>query len=1028
MKVMQWVQAMVVAAKVASADIVMSQAGSYSQVGTVQPADAVQETSSSFSSTTTRDTISTTGGQTTSTGSYLAPFSTDAPSETLFQRYDTLTTMAPIINVASDLLTRPLPTNKWWGNLMHTTVADTDTVANPVWSNPYAVKLPKEAPYGIQVCYSYSYRSFADEVDGVIKYYLHSFHNDLTLSATEFASTKPDYEIYAFSDFGIKARTCVSGSDSCMDSALVIGMAFISATYSGLTASIESEYAMTLVDDSTAGKYVIQLPNSQTWVVFASDTSASFSIDSTGKALVSDGEYTGTLRVAILPDSDNQNVYDDYSSCIVRGGNVSMESRTSYSLNWETEGEGCDSTGLLHFALPHQVEAISDAITAQTSGAIVLHATTRGQMVGQVTTSGSWTLSESETDEEIDFYPANKPSADVISETNLLSTLKSDIDDDWSLNTGSWYFNGKAYQKYASLCLMAADSSIVGDDSSLLSSCLSKLENLLEPFLTNTLGSPLAYETSYKGIVTSQIFTANNADVEFGNGVYNDHHYHYGYWITASAILKKLDPSWEGMAQMETMVWTMLRDVVNPSAEDTYFPKFRHFSWFIGHSYSHGVTPMADGKDEESTSEDVNFFYGMMLWGKVTENQGVEDLGSLMLRLNARAIRTYFLMKSDNTIHPAKFVPNHVTGIFFDNKADYATWFSAEKYCIHGIQMLPVSPINGLVRTKEFVTQEWDDILSKEAIVTGVDTSNAWLSLLLVNYAVIDQADALSKLAKATMDDDCPSTSNAQASPTYVRAVEGFFTPKSPVEDNKSLFKRFELVPPSWDEFQRRFSQMEKSNDDSSAPRCLKAVYFVRHAEGIHNAADKEFGSERWKNELAFLDKYLDADLTPFGINDAQSKGPTSVKAELERGMPPMERVVVSPLSRAIETAQNFFAKDQLPGSPFVSIESCREVLGCHTCDKRRTVLELKLKFPDVDFSAIKEEEDMLWMPMHRETDEEIQARARVFLLELFREIPERNVAVVTHSGFMESVCAAVLGIRIHPANCEVIPLVLEAV
>ncbi|POM70050.1 Endo-1,3-beta-glucanase [Phytophthora palmivora] len=201
------------------------------------------------------------------------------------------------------------------------------------------------------------------------------------------------------------------------------------------------------------------------------------------------------------------------------------------------------------------------------------------------------------------------------------------------------------------------------------------------------------------------------------------------------------------------MVWTMLRDVANPSSDDQYFPKFRHFSWFLGHSYSHGVTPMADGKDEESTSEDVNFCYGMMLWGKVTQNKAVEDLGSLMLRLNARAVRTYFLMTSDNTIHPPQFVPNHVTGIFFDNKVDYATWFSAEKYCIHGIQMIPVSPINGLVRTATFIQEEWDDILSKEAIVTGVDTSNAWLSLLLVNEAVIDQADALAKLATATMDD-----------------------------------------------------------------------------------------------------------------------------------------------------------------------------------------------------------------------------------------------------------------------------------
>ncbi|KAL4169756.1 hypothetical protein KRP22_010671 [Phytophthora ramorum] len=754
MKITQLMQtAITVAATVAAAaaDISMSDTGSNLR-GTVHPpTEQVNGGATSSIGSTSVGTTSTTG-RTASSGDYQAPFSTDEPSD-LFQRYDTLTTLAPIINVADELLSQPLPTNKWWGNLIHTTTEDINTVANPAWSNPYALKLPKEAPYGLQACYSYTYRSMADEVNGVVKYYLHAFHNDLTLSATEFASTKPDYEIYSFSDMGVSVRTCVSGSSSCMDSSLVNGMAFVSATYSGLTASIESEYAMTMVDDSTAGKYIIQLPNNQTWVVYSSDSSASFSIDSTGSALVSSAAYTGTLRVAILPDSGDQSAYDDYSSCIIRGGNVSVESRTSYSLQWETEGSGCDNTGLLHFALPHQLEAMGDATTTQSSGAIVLHSATRGQMVGQVTTSGSWTLTEDEADDEVDFYPANKPSADVVSQIGLLATLQSDIDSDWSLDTGSWYFNGKAYQKYASLCLMAADSSVVGDDTTLLSSCLSKLETLIEPFLTNTLGSPLAYETAYKGIVTSQVFTANNADVEFGNGVYNDHHYHYGYWITASAILKKLDPTWSGMAQLETMVWTLLRDVANPSSEDTHFPKFRHFSWFLGHSYSHGVTPMADGKDEESTSEDVNFYYGMMLWGKVTENQAVEDLGSLMLRLNARAVRTYFLMTSDNTIHPPQFVPNHVTGIFFDNKADYATWFSAEKYCIHGIQMIPVSPINGLVRTATFIQEEWDDILSKEAIVTGDDTTNAWLSLLLVNQAVINQADALAKLTTATMDD-----------------------------------------------------------------------------------------------------------------------------------------------------------------------------------------------------------------------------------------------------------------------------------
>ncbi|KAF1785406.1 Endo-1,3(4)-beta-glucanase [Phytophthora cactorum] len=90
------------------------------------------------------------------------------------------------------------------------------------------------------------------------------------------------------------------------------------------------------------------------------------------------------------------------------------------------------------------------------------------------------------------------------------------------------------------------------------------LEHLIEPFISNSLSEPLIYETTYKGIVTSQVFTTDDVKVEFGNGVYNDHHYHFGYWITALIVLKKLGPIWTGMAQVETMVVTLLRDVSNP--------------------------------------------------------------------------------------------------------------------------------------------------------------------------------------------------------------------------------------------------------------------------------------------------------------------------------------------------------------------------------------------------------------------------------------------------------------------------------
>ncbi|KAG7379080.1 hypothetical protein PHYPSEUDO_009088 [Phytophthora pseudosyringae] len=236
---------------------------------------------------------------------------------------------------------------------------------------------------------------------------------------------------------------------------------------------------------------------------------------------------------------------------------------------------------------------------------------------------------------------------------------------------------------------------------------------------------------------------------------------------------------------------------------------------------------------------------------------------------------------------------------------------------------------------------------------------------------------------------------------TAVKAVEGLFAPKTPTADTEpSLFRRFAKTPPSWDAFQQ---------------------------QGSHNAAEQKYGVGRWEDELARTDEFLDPDLTPFGLADAKIKGPPSVKAELERGMPPIERVVVSPLSRAIQTAQNFFSKDQVPNRPFLCMEHCREVFDCYSFDKRRPLSEIQHKFPDVDFSQMKDEDDVLWSPTHHETEDEIHARARNFLSELFDAVPERYVVVVSHVCFIQAVCAVTMGFYFRPDNCEVVPLVLEA-
>jgi endo-1,3(4)-beta-glucanase len=51
-----------------------------------------------------------------------------------------------------------------------------------------------------------------------------------------------------------------------------------------------------------------------------------------------------------------------------------------------------------------------------------------------------------------------------------------------------------------------------------------------------------AYETTWGGVINKE--GAINVWVDFGNGYYNDHHFHYGYFLHIAAVIAKYDSNW----------------------------------------------------------------------------------------------------------------------------------------------------------------------------------------------------------------------------------------------------------------------------------------------------------------------------------------------------------------------------------------------------------------------------------------------------------------------------------------------------
>ena len=89
----------------------------------------------------------------------------------------------------------------------------------------------------------------------------------------------------------------------------------------------------------------------------------------------------------------------------------------------------------------------------------------------------------------------------------------------------------------------------------------------------------------------------------------------------------------------------MISDIAEPSRTSQWYPFTRTKDWYDGHSWASGIFAFADGKNQESTSESVNGWYAIYLWGLVTDNARVRDLGRLMTALEIRAAHRFYKWK-----------------------------------------------------------------------------------------------------------------------------------------------------------------------------------------------------------------------------------------------------------------------------------------------------------------------------------------------------------------------------------------------
>lgn len=627
----------------------------------------------------------------------------------------------------------PVQTNSFFGNML---VENQDT---GVWTHPYSVAFSRSAYYGLQIYHAQTTDRVFGSGNPPSYFYSPTGIKEFVFSSADFSSNL-QFSLVNMSKFAATARFKATNG-GYLDCPLVQGMGFVTGIYYNLIPQIYSQVGFSSVTGTTSPKsgilkYTIKLNNGTTWLLYItvpSGQSLSMKLKDTNTLIFSNSVDNAVFQLAF----GNSSIYDQAAGCYPTNGSISATvsgTTCTYSLKHSVSGSSNSGKTLL-FALPHHVASF-DQTTSATKTSLKLPSTTKGNMTACL--ANSLTMVETiptnmgfEPFTTISGKKANYTSGAIASIKKAASSEA--YDDVVSLtDVNSMYTSGKILAKYA---LVLYTTHFILKDATTTNVLLPKMKTAIERFSKNKQQYPLFYDTSFKGVVSSA--TGGN---DYGNGHYNDHHFHYGYHIHAAALTAKVDKDLGGnwLASVKDWVNTLVRDVANPSSSDTYFPVFRSFDFFCGHSWAKGLYASADGKDEESSSEDYNHSYAIKCWGNVIGDSNMENRGNLMLAIQRRSMDLYFLLKNDNPVQPSSYIPNRVAGITFENKLDHTTYFGTLTQYIQGIHMLPITPASSFVRRPLFVQQEWESIL--KSIVSNI--TDGWRGILMLNVALYDPTTA----------------------------------------------------------------------------------------------------------------------------------------------------------------------------------------------------------------------------------------------------------------------------------------------
>lgn len=275
-----------------------------------------------------------------------------------------------------------------------------------------------------------------------------------------------------------------------------------------------------------------------------------------------------------------------------------------------------------------------------------------------------------------------------------------------------------------------------------------------------------------------------------------DHHFHYGYFVNAAAQVALRDPSF--VEKYQNIIDELIGDIAtteenNPNSR---YPQLRYFSPYEGHSWASGHANFGSGNNEESSSEELNAWAGLILYGQATGNEELTETGIYLYTTMISAVNCYWFDLDDDVLDPNfkkknGSLPKYIqASMIWGGKYGYEAWWTAEPLQVQGINILPMTAASFYAaKDKQYILDSFQTAQINEAAFTGDDKDvNRWNEIWSVYLSMADPEKALEYF-----NEDCePEAGDSKAHAYHtIMAFDKAGTPDLSVTSNTPLSSVF---------------------------------------------------------------------------------------------------------------------------------------------------------------------------------------------------------------------------------------------